>query len=210
MQRREFLTSALIGGMALIAPGATAADTTPAPAGRRGLWVAGLQMLVAEHDVAANELAIHRAIDRAATEGTEFLLTPESGLSDYHVEFDQQVVAGAVERLREHARASRVGLLLGTGYREPIKDTIGGAPSNGEACYNQVRVYTQGGEYLGFHREDSADESDSSAGHGRNAVVRDHARPLSRCCGNAGAEPERLRSSRFAISAALTPSRPNI
>lgn len=151
MQRREFLTSALVGGAALIAPGTRAADT-PAPAGRRSrLRVAGLQMLVAEHDVAANEQAIHRAIDRAAAEGVEFLLTPESGLSGYHVEFDQQVVAGAVERLREHARASRVGLLLGTGYRESMKDAISGAPGNGEACYNQVRAYTPDGEYLGFH-----------------------------------------------------------
>jgi len=117
---------------------------------RRKLRVAGLQMLVAEHDVAANEQAIHRAIDRSAAEGAEFLLTPESGLSGYHVEFDQQVVAGAVERLREHARQAGVGLLLGTGYREQLKDA-NGADDETDVCYNQVRVYAPDGAYLGFH-----------------------------------------------------------
>ncbi len=118
----------------------------------RELTVAGFQMLVSK-DVQVNEKAIHRAIDQAAGVKADFLLTPEGSLSGYYPHFDQAVVAAAVQRIVQHAKESRVGLLLGTCYKEREKDTWAPDPSveHQEFCYDQVRVYAPSGEYLGFH-----------------------------------------------------------
>ena len=104
--------------------------------------VSGVQMTVSR-DVAANEKRIVRAIDQAAADKADFLLTPEGSLSGYWTGFDRTEVAVAVERLAGHARAAGVGLALGTCYKELEGDK--------EYCYNQVRIYTPDGELLGWH-----------------------------------------------------------
>jgi len=106
------------------------------------LRVSGLQMLVGR-DVAQNEKRILRAVELAADQGADFLLTPEGSLSGYYAGFDGQKVASAVERVARRARGARVGLALGTCYKE-LEDGV-------EYCFNQVRVYTPEGDYLGSY-----------------------------------------------------------
>lgn len=123
----------------------------------RALVVAGFQMLSSK-DVQANESAIHRAIDQAAGVKADILLTPEGSLSGYYSDFDRVIVANAVERLAQHARASHVGLLLGTCYKEMEEEAprvtlkrLGVSAERREYCYDQVRVYAPSGEYLGAY-----------------------------------------------------------
>ena len=108
----------------------------------RKLRIAGAQIAVSR-DVAANEQRILRAIGQAAEDRADFLLTPEGSLSGYRADFARAEVAEATERVAEAARSAGVGLALGTCYKE----VEGGA----EYCYNQVRVYTPEGDYLGHH-----------------------------------------------------------
>ncbi|MCL5669981.1 MAG: carbon-nitrogen hydrolase family protein [Acidobacteria bacterium] len=123
----------------------------------RELTVAGFQIL-ASKDVQANERAIHQAIDQAAGVKADFLLTPEGSLSGYYPDFDRVAVADAVERLAQHAKELRVGLLLGTCYKEMEEETprsvaqqLGASAQRHEYCYDQVRVYAPSGEYLGAY-----------------------------------------------------------
>ncbi|MDR3688750.1 MAG: carbon-nitrogen hydrolase family protein [Fimbriimonas sp.] len=103
-------------------------------------WVvAGLQMTVSR-DIEANKEVILRAIDRAAQVQTEFLLTPEGSLSGYHAGFDQGILEGALASVTAYAKARGVGILLGTCFK-----------GSEALCYNQVRVYSPLGEYLGAH-----------------------------------------------------------
>ena len=106
------------------------------------LTISGLQMPVT-NDVARNEKRILEAIKKASKAGADFLVTPEGSLSGYTPNFDRLQVAGAVERLTAAAKEHKVGLLLGTCFKE--------LTDGKEQCYNQVRVYTPQGEYLGYH-----------------------------------------------------------
>jgi predicted amidohydrolase len=102
--------------------------------------VAGAQLPVTM-DVAANVAGIERAIDWAADQDADILLTPEGSLSGYTHRFDVQAVRQALERVTARAREARLGLALGTCYVEP---------EDGKT-YNQVRFYERDGAYLGFH-----------------------------------------------------------
>ncbi len=104
------------------------------------LRVAGAQLPVT-NDVATNLQAIVRAIDFAAAEHAEILLTPEGSLSGYTPHFDTEEVTNALEQVLEKAKSAKVGLALGTCFVEP-KDGL---------CYNQIRFYSPKGVYLGFH-----------------------------------------------------------
>jgi predicted amidohydrolase len=143
MNRREFIAKAALAGTSALLP---EAGVSEAAGPRQELAVAGLQMLESR-DVSANERAIHRAIDQAAAAKTDFLLTPEGGLSGYYAGFDRETVAQAVVRVAAHAKESRLGLLLGTCYKE-LEHAVSGTR---EYCYDQVRVYAPSGDYLGAH-----------------------------------------------------------
>lgn len=105
----------------------------------RHLRVAGSQMLVGT-DVQANVDRIIDALDWAAGEAAEILLTPEGALSGYTHAIDQAVVTEGLAQVTEHARGLSVGLALGTCFIEPSNQ-----------CYNQLRFYRPDGHYLGFH-----------------------------------------------------------
>ena len=106
------------------------------------LTVSGLQMPVTS-DVARNEKRILEAIKKAAKAGADFLVTPEGSLSGYTPNFDRVKVAQAVERVAAAAKEHKVGLLLGTCYKE--------LTDGKEQCFDEVRIYTPKGEYLGYH-----------------------------------------------------------
>ncbi|MDA0839425.1 MAG: carbon-nitrogen hydrolase family protein [Planctomycetota bacterium] len=102
--------------------------------------VAGAQIPVLT-EIKANVAAIERAIDYAAGEHADVLLTPEGSLSGYTPEFDSDAVNQALERITKKAREANLGLALGTCFVE-LEDGL---------CYNQIRFYDKHGEYLGFH-----------------------------------------------------------
>jgi predicted amidohydrolase len=92
-------------------------------------------------DVRENLVAIGQALEFAAGEGADILLTPEGSLSGYSHEFDQQAVGRALSEVVARAAGLKVGLALGTCFREEPDGR----------CYNQVRFYDREGAYLGFH-----------------------------------------------------------
>jgi predicted amidohydrolase len=120
--------------------GASTAGLEPPEEAPRRLRVAGAQIPVTR-DVGANLRALERAVRYAASEKAEVLLTPEGSLSGYSTDFDAEGTARALDRILAIARDARVGLALGTCYREP---------SDGRR-YDELRFYTRDGEYLGFH-----------------------------------------------------------
>ncbi len=103
------------------------------------LRVAGYQMSVSK-DVALNTGKICSAIDQAADDQADILLTPEGSLSGYTHRFDAAAVEDGLREVTAHAVARKLGLALGTCFVE--------ADGN---CYNQVRFYQPDGQYLGFH-----------------------------------------------------------
>jgi predicted amidohydrolase len=102
--------------------------------------VAGAQLAVTL-DVASNVAAIVRAIDYAAGEEADILLTPEGSLSGYTHQFDPQEVQEGLRLVLEAARAAGVGLALGTCFVE----------ADDGQCYNQIRFYGPRGTFLGCH-----------------------------------------------------------
>jgi len=101
--------------------------------------VAGYQMPVTEN-VQENVQRIFETVDRASDAGAEILLTPEGSLSGYTHQFDAAEVRAALKAVTERARVKKVGLALGSCFVE----------EDGK-CYNEIRFYTPGGDYLGFH-----------------------------------------------------------
>lgn len=104
------------------------------------LRIAGAQIPVS-NDIAENLATLRRAIDFAATEQADILLTPEGSLSGYRPHFDVNAVEAGLNEITRYARERAVGLALGTCFVEP---------SDG-LCYNQIRFYTKEGAFLGFH-----------------------------------------------------------
>jgi predicted amidohydrolase len=104
--------------------------------------LAGLQMLVGT-DIGKNKEQILQGITGAAREGASFLVTPEGSLSGYTSDFNQEELSRALEEIRTAAIKMKVGLMLGTCFKEIKKGK--------ELCYNQVRVYTPEGQSLGAY-----------------------------------------------------------
>jgi len=104
--------------------------------------LAGLQMPVGA-DITHNKQQILEGITAAAREGAVFLVTPEGSLSGYTSDFNQEELLRALEEVKAAAIKMKVGLMLGTCFKEVIKGK--------EFCFNQVRVYTPGGQSLGVY-----------------------------------------------------------
>jgi predicted amidohydrolase len=112
------------------------ATGTPPPLRLR---VAGAQLPVGR-DVGQNLLTILRAIEYAARERAQVLVTPEGSLSGYTPQFDAAATAQALDQVRHRARAAGIALVLGTCFAD---DT--------GARYDAQRFYDQEGNDLGFH-----------------------------------------------------------
>lgn len=104
------------------------------------LRVVGAQIPVSD-DIETNRRTICRAIEFAAAEKADILLTPEGSLSGYTHQFDSVQLEDALADVTDRARRAGLGLALGTCFVEP---------GDGR-CYNQVRFYDSAGDYLGFH-----------------------------------------------------------
>jgi predicted amidohydrolase len=104
------------------------------------LRVSGAQISVTP-DIGANAATIARAVEFAASEGADILLTPEGSLSGYTHQFDSDAAGKALEEITALARERGIALALGTCFVEP---------DDGK-CYNQIRFYDGGGDYQGFH-----------------------------------------------------------
>jgi predicted amidohydrolase len=103
---------------------------------------AGLQMN-ATSDISANKDHIIDGIRKAAKDGADFLVTPEGSLSGYTSNFEQKEVDKALPEILAVSKELKVGLFLGTCYKDQIKDV--------SYCYNQIRVYAPSGEFLGAY-----------------------------------------------------------
>jgi predicted amidohydrolase len=113
----------------------TAQDKEP----KSTLVLTGLQMNVTR-DIKNNRDKILAGIGKAALEGADFLVTPEGSLSGYTPDFNQAELAAALEEVTAEAKKKKVGLMLGTCYKE--------SHSGQEFCYNQVRVYSPAGNFM--------------------------------------------------------------
>jgi predicted amidohydrolase len=103
------------------------------------LRVSAAQMPVST-DISENTAVLCRAIEQAAREKAEILLTPEGSLSGYTHQFDSSLLEDALKEVTDLARERRVGLALGTCFKEPDK-----------LVYNQIRFNAANGDYLGSH-----------------------------------------------------------
>jgi predicted amidohydrolase len=110
--------------------------------GGTSILMAGLQMDVTT-DIKKNLEQILTGIRKAAGEGASFLVTPEGSLSGYNSTFNQDEVNIALEEVKTVASKLKVGLILGTCYKESINGK--------EFCFNQVRVYAPEGDFRGVY-----------------------------------------------------------
>lgn len=116
-----------------------AADPIGATSGNIRLRVAGAQIPVSR-DGQKNVEALTRAIQFAAREKADVLVTPEGSLSGYTHKFDATATARAMETVTRRAREANVALVLGTCF----------ADTNG-TLYDAQRFYDRRGNFLGFH-----------------------------------------------------------
>lgn len=126
----------------LSGPAAAGPPSEPTPGEDKGvvsLRVAGAQIPVTR-DVSKNVATLRRAIDFAAREKADVLVTPEGSLSGYSTKFDRAATARALETVVRHARESNVAMVLGTCF----------ADADGSA-YDAQRFYDRHGNDLGFH-----------------------------------------------------------
>jgi predicted amidohydrolase len=103
------------------------------------LTVAGYQMSVTEN-INTNTNKICDAVNRAAEEKADILLTPEGSLSGYTHDFDFKTADEALAHVENRAKEKGIGLALGTCFKESDGST-----------YNQIRFYKPDGRFLGFH-----------------------------------------------------------
>jgi predicted amidohydrolase len=109
---------------------------------KSSILLSGLQMNVT-NNIRDNKDQILAGIGKAFHEGANFLVTPEGSLSGYTSNFNQAEVISALEEIRSAAVKMKVGLMLGTCYKELVKGS--------EFCYNQVRVYSPEGKFMGAY-----------------------------------------------------------
>ena len=104
--------------------------------------ISGFQMDVT-NDIVKNKENILSGISRASKEEADFMVTPEGSLSGYTSSFNQDELKLALEEILAEAKKMEIGLMLGTCYKE--------LKSGKEYCYNQVRVYSPEGSFLGAY-----------------------------------------------------------
>jgi predicted amidohydrolase len=89
--------------------------------------------------IAENLAAVSRAIQYAAGEKADILLTPEGSLSGYTAGFDRMQLVDALAEVTAAARRNHLGLALGT------------CADEGGQCYDMLRFYLPDGSFLGSY-----------------------------------------------------------
>jgi len=131
---------------AAAATGAREAHTTkvaPANAAHKKTLCVAVAQIPVTRDIRGNQQTINSAIDQAVAQHAQILLTPEGSLSGYTHQFDQVQVERALKQIVAKACSSKLALALGTCFVEP---------EDGK-CYNEIRFYDAGGNFLGFHNK---------------------------------------------------------
>jgi predicted amidohydrolase len=100
--------------------------------------IAGAQLAFTD-TLAGNVAKVVSAIQRAGSEGADFLVVPEMMLTGYHNKWSQEDAEEGYTAVSAACREARVCGLIGAGEWQ---DGV---------CTNQVRVYGADGEYLGAH-----------------------------------------------------------
>jgi len=126
--------------LVLFASSATGQPASQVKDGRSSILLSGLQMNVT-NDIKTNQEQIIEGIRKAAQEGSNFLVTPEGSLSGYTSNFNQSRLNAALKEITDVAGEMKVGLMLGTCYKEVIREN--------EFCFNQVRLYAPDGHFMG-------------------------------------------------------------
>jgi len=111
----------------------------PSVAQKIRIRVAGAQVPVVR-DIAKNVETLTRAIEYAAQEKADVLITPEGSLSGYTPDFDGAATQQALDQVPQRARAAKLTLVLGTCFEA----------EDGQR-YDAQRFYDNEGKYLGFH-----------------------------------------------------------
>lgn len=126
----------------LFSPLVPGQQTAMVKEGVSSIELSGLQMTVT-NVIKNNQEKIMTGIGKAAQEGASFLVTPEGSLSGYTSNFSQSELESALAEIKALAVKMKVGLMLGTCYKEM---------KNGkEFCFNQVRVYSPEGDFMGAY-----------------------------------------------------------
>ena len=118
---------------------------------------AGAQIPVTPY-VQTNLLTIRRAIDWAAENNVDYLVTPEASLSGYSADFNNSLnkIVEALKEVEEYAARKNVGLCLGTIWDE--------AEYSGQVIRNQIRFYHNTGNFCGVVNKYYCIEDDTKIG----------------------------------------------
>ncbi len=106
---------------------------------KRTYRLAVAQLRVDADDQRLNACGIIEAIDLAAAEGADFLVTPEMCLTGYHGRFDKAVRDEMVAEIRAAAKAGKVTTILGAGDKRR------------GVTYNEQLVIGGSGKIIGRH-----------------------------------------------------------
>ena len=109
--------------------------------------IAGAQIPVTP-DIQRNVSTIKTAIDWAADNNVDYLVTPEAALSGYAIDLDTQIdeLSTALTEIEQYAASKKVGLCLGTLWVETY-NAQASPPINLKK--NQIRYYTKNGQFIG-------------------------------------------------------------
>jgi len=117
---------------------------------------AGAQIPCTQH-IAQNVSTIKAAIDWAADNTVDYLVTPEGSLSGYNYNFsiENYELISALAEIEQYAANKNVGLCLGTLWDE--------LEFNGRIRRNQIRFYKNDGKFLGIVNKHITIEQDEIA-----------------------------------------------
>ena len=126
---------------------------------------AGAQMPVTA-SIELNLIRIKSAIDWAAENKVDYLVTPEASLSGYTANFNSrpEVLVNALKEIETYASKQQVGLCLGTLW--PEKEF------NGEINRNQIRFYSKECQLIGITNKNITIEQDRLANITRDPIVK--------------------------------------
>jgi len=147
MNRKEFLKKVAVTG-AVIATDSAVTAYSESFENRKiqtnGKSIMNVKVALAQipvtDNIGQNLQELKTAVEYAADEKANILLTPEGSLSGYNATFNVKEATEALDEITAKARSLKVGLALGTCMFE--EDGL---------CYDELRFYQPDGTYSGCH-----------------------------------------------------------